>query len=215
MARILCCYTRGDPVNDGRFHVHNSRTEAMDSIRAHAPQADLIDVTGDDLAYWREIRARWDGTDDLVIVEHDIQIGPDTIGSLVSCDKPWCVFAYDIFGVKRITNALGCTRFSAELQRAVPLELVEKRFEVCGNCDGKGCWWHIDAALADELENAGFASHVHGDIPHLHDYAAPGTIPLTEGIASFYSWEAGSEPVQVHVALPLGAGPDLNAIDWG
>lgn len=201
MTRVLCCYTPGDPIRDGRFHAHNARPDALESVRRHAPQADLIDVAGDDLAYWREIRARWTGAEDLIVIEHDIQIGPGTVASLESCDRDWCTFAYDIFGCKRLVNALGCTKLSARLQRAVPAGRVAAAFAHCPACQGEGCWWHLDNYIARTLEDAGFAPHVHGDIPHLHDYKTPGAIPLTEGIVAFYSWEAGSEPVQRHIPV--------------
>jgi hypothetical protein len=201
MARVLCCYTSRDPAGDGKFHLHSSRTAALASVRRHAPQASLTDVTGDDFAYWREIRARWTGEQDLVTIEHDIVIGPGTVASLEECDRDWCAWAYDIFGCKRLINALGCTKFSAALQRAVPLDRVAALFSHCAHCHGEGCWWHLDNYLAAALQAAGFAPHVHGDVPHLHDYGAPGAIPLCEGIMSVFSWEAGQEPVQFHVAV--------------
>lgn len=209
MARILCCYTRGDPIHDGRFHLHNARADAMESIRQHAPQADMIDVSGDDFAYWREISARWTGGQDLITIEHDIQIAPGTVPSLEACDQDWCVFAYDIFGCKSLDNALGCTRFSAALQRAVPSARVAASFAHCPNCQGRGCWWHLDSYLAETIRQAGFVPHVHGDVPHLHDYDRPGTIPMTDGMVAVYSWEAGSEPVQRHISVDTSLLPGV------
>jgi hypothetical protein len=166
----------------------------------------MVDVTGDDFAYWRAIRERWTGEQDLVVIEHDIEIGPGTVASLEGCGEDWCVFAYDIFGCKRLVNALGCTKFSAALQRAVPPDDVAALFSHCGHCHGEGCWWHLDNYLAIALGNAGFTPHVHGDVAHLHDYGPPGTIPLCDGIMSVFSWEAGQEPVQYHVPVPSGGG---------
>lgn len=198
----LCCYTARDPAEDGRFHLHSSQAAGLESVRRHAPGADMVDVTGDEFAYWREISARWTGAEDLIVVEHDMLIGPDTVPSLSSCQADWCAFGYDIFGCKRIEHALGCTKFSAALQRAVPAETVAALFSHCEHCRGDGCWWHLDNYLAAALAAAGFGPHVHGDVAHLHDYGPPGTIPLSDGIMSVFSWEAGQEPVQYHVAAP-------------
>lgn len=196
MTRVLCCYTPRQPRDDGRYHLHSSQPDGLASVRLHAPQAELVDVTGDEYAYWREIRARWQGTEDLIVIEHDIQVGPGTVASLEGCDRAWCCFAYDIFGCKRLDTALGCTRFSAALQRTVSLSKVEDLFSGCASCQGRGCWWHLDNYLATVLLRDGFSPHVHGDVAHLHDYGAPGTIPLMDGIVAFYSWEQGSEPSQ-------------------
>jgi hypothetical protein len=69
------------------------------------------------------------------------------------------------------------------------------KFAHCETCHGAGCWWHLDGEIARELEDAGFAPHVHGDVPHHHDYRAIGIIPM-EGVVSHFSWTAGEEPVQ-------------------
>lgn len=198
---VLCCYVTGDPLEDGRFHEHRAKQDGLASVRRHAPQAELVDVTGDQFGYWREIRTRWQGTGDLVIVEHDIVIGPDTISSLEGCDRDWCSFSYDIFGCKVLTSSLGCTRFSAALQRAVSLDEVAASFADCPHCEGKGCWWHLDNYLAAFLLGRGFEPHVHGTVEHLHDYGPPGTISLMPGIMTVYSWEEGQEPVQFHVEV--------------
>lgn len=199
--RALCCYTVHDPASDGKAYLHSSWPEAMEAVRANVPGVELADVGGDDFAYWREIRARWDGTDGLLVVEHDMQPEPGMAESLEACPEPWCLYSYQAFGCKVLDRSLGFTRFSAALQRAVSLDLAEARWAHCGSCEGRGCWWHLDIVLAEALEEAGFTPHVHGEIRHLHDYGAPGTIPLMDGIMSVFSWEAGSDPVQYHVAL--------------
>jgi hypothetical protein len=206
--RVLCCYTPRDPAEDGRFHLHSSARAGLASVREHVPGAEMVDVSGDDFAYWREIRARWTGEEDLATVEHDIEVTPGAVKSLAACDQPWCAFSYEIFGCKELATGLGCTRFSAALQGAVDLGEVAASFAHCRACHGEGCWWHLDNYLAAFLSGRGFAPHVHGRVPHLHDYGPPGTLALAEGITTVYSWEAGSDPVQYHVCAPQELSPE-------
>ena len=157
-ARVLFCSASPHPV-------------ALKALGTWAPQAEVIDVTGDDMGYWREIRSRWTGETGLVLIEQDNEIREDTITSLESCDQDWCCFAYPIFarGI-RLTAGLGCTKISAALQRKVPANAVEERLTQCEGCEGKGYWWHLDRHVAVCLKQAGFEPHVHGDIAHHHAY---------------------------------------------
>jgi hypothetical protein len=207
--RSLCCYTVHDPAADGKSYLHSAKRDALRAVREHVPGVELADVGGNDFAYWREIRARWQGAEDLLVVEHDIEPGPGMAAALEYCPEPWCLYSYEAFGCKLLDRSLGFTRFSAGLQRAVNLDLAEERWAHCGACHGRGCWWHLDIILADILEAAGFSRHVHGTVRHLHDYGAPGTLPLMDGIMSVFSWEAGQQPVQFHVPFAPGAEPPV------
>lgn len=157
-ARVLCAVATPHP-------------KAMEALAAYAPQAEKPDVAGDNYAYWREIRSRWTGESDLVIIEQDIEIGPDTVASLTECDQDWCVFAYPIFRRQiRLRVGLGCTKVSAAAQRKVSARAVAEGFELCRDCKGQGCWWHLDGRIAAMLKQAGYTPHVHGDVAHHHDY---------------------------------------------
>ena len=159
-ARVLCCTATPHP-------------NAMDALARYAPGAEVIDVTGDNYAYWREIRSRWTGERDLVIIEQDIEISSDTVASLEQCDQDWCVFAYPIFRTEvRLRVGLGCTKVSAAAQRKVTAAAVAQGFELCAQCRGQGCWWHLDGRISAMLKRAGFFPHVHGDVKHHHDYWA-------------------------------------------
>jgi hypothetical protein len=159
--RVLACYTDMHPA-------------AARSLADFAPQAELVDVTGDDHAYWREIRARWDGTEDLVIVEQDIEIAEGVIESMAECDQDWCCYAYRIFRTKvRLRDGLGCTKFSAALQRKINARYIAEGFALCKNCKGQGCWYHIDCRIAGLLRQEGYKPHVHGDVIHHHKYDEP------------------------------------------
>jgi hypothetical protein len=128
-------------------------------------------VTGDNYAYWGAIRDRWTGERDLIIVEQDIEIGPDMITTMQSCRQDWCCYAYPIFRTKvRLRVGLGCIKISAAAQRRIPAEKIAEGFDTCAACRGKGCWWHLDGRVAAMLKKYGFFPHVHGDVTHHHDY---------------------------------------------
>lgn len=157
-ARVLFCPVTPHP-------------SAVAALSAYAPQAEQPDVSDDNYAYWREISSRWTGERDLIIIEQDIEIGEDTIASLEECDQDWCCFAYPIFRTQvRLRVGLGCTKISAAAQRKVTAEAVAKGFELCAQCRGKGCWWHLDGRISTMLKRGGFFPHVHGDVIHHHDY---------------------------------------------
>ena len=56
--------------------------------------AELVWTGPDDDGYWRELSARWDGTRDLVVIEHDIVIHDRVIPQFAACPAPWCEFPY-------------------------------------------------------------------------------------------------------------------------
>jgi hypothetical protein len=176
--RVLCAYA--DLYDDTRR-----------ALEKYAPGTEFVDVSGDDYAYWRAICERWTGEDDLLIVEQDIEIHETVIPQMAGCERDWCTFAYRLWRPDAwCFNALGCTRFSAALQRAVsPAEIeqvqvmwlvagteggnVQYTPEVMGEglgcgCGGRGsppCWRHIDFKIADTLEgrlgHEPYATHVH------------------------------------------------------
>ena len=159
-ARVLCGTAAPHP-------------DAMAALAACAPQAEITDVTGSNYAYWDEIRARWAGEQDLIIIEQDIEIRPGVIESMEACDQDWCCYAYPIFRTRvRLRVGLGCTKISAAAQRKVTAAAVAAGFELCAQCRGRGCWWHLDGRIAVMLKRAGFYPHVHGDVIHHHDYRA-------------------------------------------
>ena len=169
--RVLCAYS-------------NLRPRTRKALEQYAPQADFVDVSGDDLAYWRAICERWTGEDDLLVVEHDIEIHDQVIPEFEACGEPWCSFAYKLWEPDVwCYNALGCTKFSAALQREVSTgeiqqiqaqwlapslnaagdveynpEIMPATADAQCRCGGKGsppCWRHIDMKIADTLEGRG------------------------------------------------------------
>jgi hypothetical protein len=168
---ILACYVTIDP-----------RVKA--ALTVYAPDAELVYTGATDTAYWQAITARWTGVESLVIIEQDNEITYDVLGSFAACAEPWCCFAYrapayDIApnGTWRevlrrypgteppvdhalITTSLGCTKFSAGLQRSVGHREISAELLA---------WDVIDTTIALCLIEAGYRPHVHGEIPHHHD----------------------------------------------
>ena len=167
-ARVLFCPVAPHPA-------------AVAALEAHAPQAEVIDVSRSNYAYWEAIRERWTGERDLVIIEQDIEIGADTVAMMEQCEQDWCCYAYPIFRTKvRLRVGLGCIKVSAAAQRRVTADRIAEGFATCAQCRGKGCWWHLDGRVAAMLKQGGFFPHVHGDVTHHHDYDA-GMVPGEEG----------------------------------
>ena len=192
-ARVLCCTATPHP-------------DAMDALARYAAGAELIDVSGDNYAYWREIRSRWTGERDLVIIEQDIEISSDTVASLEQCDQDWCVFAYPIFRRKiRLRVGLGCTKISAAAQRRVSARSIAEGFELCRDCKGQGCWWHLDGRISALLKNAGYSPHVHGDVKHHHDYQLQVEEPHKPGwpIEFFFEEDTDRSPARRVISDPM------------
>jgi hypothetical protein len=156
--RILCCYTFIHP-------------RTVESLRLHAPGTEFVGVVGDDFAYWREIKSRWNGEDSLTIIEHDIEIHEDVIGQFRSCPEPWCAFPYEVLARGNwLDQGIGCTKFSAELQRLVPAEEIESVPASCWRCPGRpDCWSHIDSRISQTMAAHGITVHRHGP-PYVRHY---------------------------------------------
>lgn len=172
------------------------------SVAEHAPQAELVDVTGDDFGYWREIRARWQGTEDLVIIEQDIEICAGGVEEMLACDHDWCCYAYTIFRTRqRLRYGLGFTKFSARAQQLVNGRRIAEGFTLCTMCQGKGCWYHLDGRIAELMRRDGkLKPHVHGDVRHLHDYdSEPAAVPVSGRPIERYDPDLDGPP-----AVPVG-----------
>ena len=170
--------------------------------------AEMTDVTGDDFAYWRAIKERWDGQEDLLIVEQDVVIHDGVIPQLAECPGDWCLFAYPIFNSgQRLTQGLGCTRFSAALQRRVDCA----EFETDGKLysDGKSGvpWNFLDLIIAERLKvGYGLLPHVHEpDVEHRHDYGGP--VVIGTGLADSGRMRENDPLAVYHYELPVIFGP--------
>ena|ERR1700733_1079962 len=150
---VLCCYTE-------------MRQETLDSLLTYAPDFDMVNVSGDDYGYWKAINSHWNGTNDLVIIEHDIEIDVRVMPSFKICDRDWCLFSYNAWSNSDADadyeHALGCTKFSAHMQRLVPAELFYGRYG------------QLDTFIVQVFGEIGITEpHIHGKVKHHHRY--PGT----------------------------------------
>lgn len=150
--RVLFCYANGA--------AHPAAVRALD---LYAPNAIRIDTSGPQQIYWRTICKYWDGTDDLVTIEQDNEITAEVLPSFEACDQDWCTFQYKgLFPGSMLQQSLGCTRYSKEMQRRFPHEMIA----------GPDMVWHlIDfrfGQLFHDLHK--MDCHIHGTINHYHDY---------------------------------------------
>lgn len=130
------------------------RPETVAALEASLPAGWLVNWQkidrGDHYAYWRLVAESWRLPGPTFIVEHDIEVHEDVLPQLAACAEGWCTFPYlQQPGLNfTCTQALGCTRFSAPLQRAVPFPPATR-------------WESLDGAIANALLGAGMAAHVH------------------------------------------------------
>ncbi len=117
--RILCCY-----------HNNDLSTEALRSFGEHCPYVEMVNITGDwgsreammvsQTRLWHEMRDRWQGKEDLVILNEMTPIPADLVSSFGECESLLCLYD-NVF------------RYSAELQRKIPHETIA----------GDYCVWHL------------------------------------------------------------------------
>lgn len=123
------------------------------------PWAEWADVSADPDAYRRLLVDKWESSDDLMVLEHDVVCRDDVLEQFESCPRPWCVFGYADMCHDECreawANMLGCTRFRRELIDAVPdavTDITEREHQIWTNlCDGIGL----------NLRAAGFEHHWH------------------------------------------------------
>jgi len=142
---VIVCYTR-----------LLLRPETVASLEAHAPHAELHDVTDDPDAYWRALARVWADGEAFIAVEHDVELTPEVLPQFAACPEPWCSFGYgDIpTGALVIGQQIGAVRFRAELVQAHPdvFESIEPR--------DRG-WTGLDMPLHRELWRRGLVAHFH------------------------------------------------------
>lgn len=134
---------------------------------ALANRAQLVDVSGSDDAYWSMLATAWCGSDDLVVVEHDIVPPLGTVYGFDQCPEEWCTCGYLISDTLLVEHSLGCVRFSALLQNEIP-DAIERAGEQTSTVDPPRSWWSLDYRLDHVLRLAGHRPHVHGRAEHLH-----------------------------------------------
>ena len=67
--------------------------------------------------------------------EQNVEITAAVLPAFDACPSPWCTFRYAYWPTwPPSTDACGCTRFRAALQRAIPAEAIEAGWGSCGVC---------------------------------------------------------------------------------
>jgi hypothetical protein len=142
--RVLCAYTDLHP-----------KTSA--ALKLYAPEAECVDVSGDRKSYWREIVKRWKGSEDLLLVEHDIEIHGDVMPQFRACDSPWCVFPYLLNpdDDQPMLWGLGCAKFSADVQRKISPTYVNRSGGPLSD------WEHLEHKFAKAMQDHGISVCVH------------------------------------------------------
>jgi hypothetical protein len=136
--KILCLFNEVHPL-----------TRA--AIEKYAPQTEYVDTSGSETAYWEAVRTNWNGTEDLMLIEHDVEIHAQVVPQFEACENLWCHFPYPYRG--GLTNmATGCTRYRAEMQRIVSPEdiLAEKSYRGV-----PGHWEYLDCTMANAFSKKG------------------------------------------------------------
>ena len=137
------------------------------ALEQHAPAAGLevewVDTTDSQQIYADEMEKRWLGTEDLIIVEQDKEIYSSTLPPLLYCDSLWCGYTFWINPVPHtslVLGGFGCTRFSAEVQKMVPVSAFRGKSQI-----------NIDRRFYDYLiANHGTGCCLHGHVLHHHTY---------------------------------------------
>jgi len=144
------------------FYAYHPHPKALEALDRFAPDTERVDTSGPQNTYWLEICKRWNGTEDLVFIEQDNEITAEVLPSFAECDQDWCTFSYQgLFKDMTLSQSLGCTKFSAELQRRIPHEDIA----------GPGMVWHlIDFRIGKLFGMHRLTCHVHGSVKHYHDY---------------------------------------------
>jgi len=151
---------------------------AVSAVEKYAKQAKFIENIRL-FDYNRAIASHWTAEEDLVVIEGDKEIGPDTLPSFEACSEPWCTYACETFPppyTRVTTTGLACAKFSAECQMMISTDdFLRPDYpmrEPCQDCGGRGCWRYLDTRIATAILNkcVAMAPHVHGRVKHHHEY---------------------------------------------
>lgn len=123
-------------------------------------------------AYGEMLYQHWAGQRDLVIVEQDVVPPDHAVERFNACSMPWCTHPYlieDYVG----DMVLGCTRFTARLQRQLP-HLMWHAARNLGGLRQPTPWYSLNEQIIRYLQINRIPVHPHTPpATHLHDYRRP------------------------------------------
>lgn len=151
------------------FDCYVPHTRRHPKVVAAAPtNAQWVDVAQSPNAYYAALTAWWAQGATFMVIEHDVVCSPEIIAAFDACPEPWCLHQYDPVCPcgnpacrEAWRNALGCTRFRADLIAAVPDALTSIPPD---NWD----WHNVCDGLGNNLRAAGYTHHWHEPpVPHI------------------------------------------------
>src|SRR5215468_5038215 len=119
------------------------------AARTALPPGALVPWTGPDPGgYWRVFSQQWASGEDLVTIEQDVLIHGQVMRQFAACPAPWCAFGWPVGPGQVSYWWLGCAKFSAALQAAVPVDALCRPVTgggcLDGNCGQVPCHRHLD-----------------------------------------------------------------------
>jgi hypothetical protein len=142
---------------------HRLHPEVKEALKG---QAEFVDVSQSNYAYFDLLERFWGEVEDFCIVEQDILPLAGALQRLEECPASWCTCPYQgppDLGL--IRESLGCARFRAELMAQEP-----DIFTLAEELNTRQ-WYGVDLGLATALKRRGHSVHVHPDeAQHLRRY---------------------------------------------
>jgi hypothetical protein len=155
------------------------------ALQSQGIEAQYVDTSASDRAYFDLLSRLWDEEETFVIVEGDIVPWPGAVKGLLACGEMWCANPYAIF--KWYSGCLGFSKFGKELIDLTPdlFRVIEQSPDILftraaddsppeqWSSDGiwvsAMSWRRLDGVINLLLMEAGLARHLHyPPVTHLH-----------------------------------------------
>lgn len=138
----------------------NLRDETVRALELWGPsRVEYHDVSSSDEEYFNVLARTWAQGEGFILIEHDIEIGPETICTLTQCGHDWCAFPYAMGG-SGYKSALGCTKFSDDVVQTLS-SLMAWVSDVRDPWAPPRHWARNDIRIAEFLRQNGYEEFVH------------------------------------------------------
>ena len=137
----------------------------------YCPDIEYSSTAASPTAYYELLLHLWSEGDTFIIIEHDIEITPTIIPSLLKCPQQWCGAIYSVSNTPKAAAfvMLGLTKFSSQLIKKHP-DLMQ----VVGLIDDDGLarkdWHRNDTRIDRVLRQRGYTPCPHERVNHHHNY---------------------------------------------